>query len=142
MDSMTSYINWYIGETRALKRREARMVTSATKSPLYALQENGAQHEGHRFYLNLSTLQGSRGNYLGKISLWSSCFIPVKLILLSLAYHDKATKMWLQLRAPASSILKYKTERESSLVITRRKGLGLYKCVYDKKAALYLIFEL
>jgi len=48
---------------RALKSREARMVTpamgAAMMGPMYSLRENGAQHGFRGFHLRLSTLQDS-----------------------------------------------------------------------------------
>jgi len=45
-------LNFY--RTRALKRREARMVTPAMRAALkglmYSLRENGAQHGGQGFH--------------------------------------------------------------------------------------------
>jgi len=68
---------------RALKSREARMVTramgAAMMGPMYSFLKNGAKHGFRGFHLRLSTLQGSNN------SVSSSCFSP--LVLRSKCLH-------------------------------------------------------
>jgi len=65
------FSNTVLLSSRALKSREARMLTpamgAAMISPMYSVRENGAQHGFHGFHLRVSTLQGSTLNPVAAI---------------------------------------------------------------------------